>query len=294
MRQLTYFVAVAEAGQVSAAARELYVSQSAVTTAVQGVERELGRAVFERSPRGVTLTAAGRSLLPKARQILELAREAETSAPGDTDIRGTLRVGVTYTVMGYFLPTHIHRLRLQFPHLDLQWFEMDRTSIEQQVVDGDLDLAVVLTSNVDSPKIRYETLVHSSRRLWVAPHHPLAELTEPTLADVAEFPYALLTVDEADQTTRAYWSAKPPTVYLSTSSIEAIRSLVAGGDAITVLSDMVYRPWSLEGGRIEAVVLADPVPDMDIGLAWAQGREFSPEMTVLHDYFRHVIGGRLT
>ncbi|MGC5025366.1 LysR family transcriptional regulator [Tsukamurella sp. DT100] len=286
VRQLRYFVAVAEAGQVSAAARELFVSQSSVTTAMQQIEQQLGTAVLHRTSRGVALTSAGEALLPKARQILDLLEEAESVTAADSHVEGVVRVGVSYTVMGYFLPQHVQRLAVLHPGLKVDWREVDRAEIEEGVVAGDLDFGLLLTSNVaDDERLEHETFVHSRRRLWMAPTHPLAGRDRVGLADVEQYPYALLTVDEADVTTRAYWGDRPMDVLIRTSSIEAIRSVVANGNAVTVLSDMVYRPWSLEGRRIDTTLLRDPVPDMRIGLAWARGREFSPGMAALHDYF---------
>lgn len=289
LRQLRYFVAVAEAGQISAAARELYVSQSAVTTAVQGIERQLGHTVFERQAYGVSLTPTGRALLPKARQILEMVGDAETTTAGDDAVEGELRIGVSYTVFSYFLPHHVHQLSTRYPSLRIHWRELSRTAIERQILDGSLDFGLILTSNVTDDRIERETFVHSRRRLWMAPTHPLAGREGLRLADVAEHPYAMLTVDEAARTTQAYWGALQPQVFVRTSSIEACRSLVANGNAITILSDMVYRPWSLEGRRIDTMVLADPVPDMGIGLAWRRGATFTPAMRVLHDYFSSTL-----
>jgi DNA-binding transcriptional LysR family regulator len=82
------------------------------------------------------------------------------------------------------------------------------------------------------------------------------------LCDVAEHPYVMLTVDEAGHTASRYWSrtAFKPNVIFRTSSVEIVRSMVATGMGITVLSDMVYCPWSLEGQRLETRVVADDIP----------------------------------
>lgn len=285
LRQLRYFVAVAEAGRFSAAARDLYVSQSTVTTAIQDLERHLGHATFERSVRGVELTVAGRTLLPKARQILELVEEAETYTASDADITGRLRVGASYTVMGYFLPQHIPRITARFPGVDFEWRELDRTAIEAELLNGDLDIGVLLTSNLRSEGLAYQALVRSPRRLWVAPSHPLASAIDVRLSDVRGYPYAMLTVDESETSTRAYWPELQPDVFVSTSSLEAIRSLVGNGSAVTVLSDMVYRPWSLEGHRIQPVTVADPIPDMQVGVAWSRGRTDTTATAALRQYF---------
>lgn len=292
VNQLRYFVAVAEAGQISGAARELMVSQSAVTTAVQDLERHLREAVFTRGSRGVTLTRTGAALLPKARDILQMLTEASQVTAVHDEVEGTVRVGVTYTVMGYFVPEHLHRIQARFPRLRIRWEELDRPLLQERVSSGDLDFGLLLTSNVDDPALASETFVHSRRRLWLAPRHPLADQEEIRLSDLSNHPYALLTVDEAARTASNYWGPQwtdlAPAIMLATSSIEAIRSIVANGDAVTVLSDMVYRPWSLEGKRIDTRVLDDHVPDMSVGLVWERGTRFTPAMAALHEYFHHA------
>lgn len=82
-----------------------------------------------------------------------------------------------------------------------------------------------------------------------------------------------------------------PQPIFTTSSVEAVRSMVAGGMGVTILSDMVYRPWSLEGQRLEARPVADEVPSMDVGLAWARGRALSPAAEVFRRFMSVAIGG---
>jgi DNA-binding transcriptional LysR family regulator len=90
------------------------------------------------------------------------------------------------------------------------------------------------------------------------------------LADLAGEPFLMLTVDEAERSAMRYWQRTPhvPNVIFRTLSVDAVRSMVATGMGITILSDMVYRPWSLEGHRIDLKTLDDEVHTMDIGLAW--------------------------
>jgi DNA-binding transcriptional LysR family regulator len=98
----------------------------------------------------------------------------------------------------------------------------------------------------------------------------------------------MLTVDEAAHTTMKYWGKTNfrPKTKLRTSSVEATRSMVANGQGVTILSDMVYRPWSLEGKRLETVSTDIEIPTMDVGIAWRKGTEFSPAMHLLVDYFK--------
>jgi DNA-binding transcriptional LysR family regulator len=77
-------------------------------------------------------------------------------------------------------------------------------------------------------------------------------------------------------------------VTLRTSSVEAVRSLVANGLGVTILSDMVLRPWSLEGKRIETIVPRNPIPPMDVGLAWRRNAQLTPVMEAFRSYFRQT------
>ncbi|MEF2074309.1 LysR family transcriptional regulator [Consotaella aegiceratis] len=290
LRQIRYFVATAEQGQVSQAAVDLAISQSAVTTAIKDLEQTVGTQLFLRSSHGMELTSAGRKFLAHAYDILQKVEEATQLTTVTSEIEGTLTLAATYTVIGYFLPYHIGRLRRQFPHLEIQIFELNRESIEEGLLTNRYDVAVLLTSNILNPELTTETLIRSARRLWVPSQHPLLSVESVGLKDVAEEPYIMLTVDEAAHTSLRYWSPTPfrPHIFLRTSSIEAVRSLVANRQGVAILSDMVHRPWSLEGRRIETINISDPVPSMDVGLAWRRGTEFSPAMDAFRSYFRQA------
>lgn len=290
LRQLKYFRAVAEIGRISHAALQLNISQSAVTTAIRELEELLGQTLFERHPYGVELTRAGRRFLSHAYAVLAAADEAQHMPNEATTIEGTLTIAASYTVLGYFLPHHLQRFEQLHPQITVKVHEVAREAIEEGLITERYDMGVVLTSNVMLREISLETFFGSQRRLWVPSKHPLLEQAEVTLADVAAQPYIMLTVDEAAATALKYWSQTPyqPAVRLRTSSVEAVRSTVANGLGVTILSDMVYRPWSLEGKRIETINLRDAVPTMNIGLGWKQGVAFTPAMATFREYFRQA------
>lgn len=290
LRQLRYFVATAELGQVSQAAVDLAISQSAITAAIKELEEIVGTALFIRMARGMELTSAGRKFLSQAYEILRRLDELTQLSTVTPDLEGTLMVAATYTVIGYFLPAHIARLHRQFPKLEIRLFELTRESIEEGLLTSRYDIAVLLTSNILNPELTMETLIQSARRLWVPSGHPLLTTETVGFREISEEPYIMLTVDEAAHTSLKYWSPTPfqPNIVLRTSSIEAVRSLVANGQGIAILSDMVHRPWSLEGRRIETINVRDKVPSMDVGLAWRRGTEFSPQMRAFRSYFRQA------
>lgn len=287
IRQLTYFLATAETGQVSRAATELSISQSSVTSAIRRLEEELGVPLFHRTAIGMEMTDAGRELMASARDILERLEHARRITRSHSGVTGTISVAATYTVMGYFLPYHLDRLQQRFPGLTIELRELPRESIEEGLMAGRIDMAVLLTSNLANPGLESEPLFRSRRRLWVANNHPLHRAGRATFEQIAQHDYIMLTVDEAAQTAMKYWSMTGlrPRVRLRTSSVEATRSMVANGQGITILSDMVYRPWSLEGKRIGTVTIDRDVPTMDIGLAWRRGQVREGAISVFYDYF---------
>lgn len=294
IRQLRYFIAAAETGQVSHAAMELNISQSAVTAGIQGLEATLGTRLLTRNAQGVSVTPEGARFLLRAKAIIAAVEEAARSPLGEeTQVVGRLRLGLTYTVAGYFMARHYAAFRRIYPGITLELSEQPRPMIERALVSGRIDIAVMLTSNLaDTGALASETLFRSRRRLWLPSDHRLLARPEISLRDVANEPYVMLTVDEAHRTAGRYWDryGLAPKIVFSTSSVEAVRSMVAAGMGVTILSDMVYRPWSLEGQRIEQRQTVEAIPSMDVGLTWANDRPLSGPAKVFRTFISAALG----
>ncbi|MDI9348685.1 MAG: LysR family transcriptional regulator [Candidatus Symbiobacter sp.] len=280
LRQMRYFVRAADSGQVSKAAHDLNVSQSAVTAAIQGLESDLRVKLFDRTPNGLRITAEGALFLARARTALISVDEAiHAPLTLGRNLTGTLRIGVTYTVAGYFFSLFHAQFLQQSPNLDLVVEESPRDLIEKRLIAGDLDVAVVLVSNLQHQDVlAYQKLLQSPRHLWLAANHRLRAYDKITLHDLVDEPFIMLEVDEARHTALRYWDAHQvkPNIIFSTHSVEAVRGLVANGVGVTILSDMVYRPYSLDGQHIEKRELVTAIPTMDIGLVWAKQHGLSP------------------
>jgi len=288
LRQLQYFVAVANSGQISLAAAESNVTQSTMTSAIAELERVLGALLFERRRSGVTLTHRGHLFLQHASAVLEVAADAAQQPFRDQhEVSGTLNLAASYTVLGYFLLPLVARFQKLHPRVRIVPVEHDRARIEASLIRGETELAVALTSNLAEPQ-RFERLVlaRSRRQLWVAAGHPLADVAETSLAEAAPYPYILPLVDEGDAAARRYWdeAGVQPVAWLATSSMEAVREMVALGLGVTILSDMVFRPWSLDGRRIRTVPLRNPVPPMEVGLIWPRQQRLAPVADAFRGY----------
>lgn len=290
LKQIRYFIAAAEAGKISEAAMDLNVSASAVTEAIKELESQLGVRLKNREKQGVSLTYEGYRFLQHAKNIMMTVEDAQYAMGHQPkNLSGRLNLAVTVTVAGYFISKPLARFQRTFPNIEVSLHEHSRHVIEKKIARGQLDLAVALTSNVSrDPCFETLTLFRSQRRLWLSASHRLNEVGTPTLREVAEEPYIQLLIDEAAQTTHNYWSQHGlrPRVVFRTESVEAVRSLVAAGSGVTILSDMVHRPWSLEGMPVQTKPLYESIPTMDTGLLWNKSRPISPAAQAFIDFCR--------
>lgn len=275
LRQIQYFIAVAEQGSVTRAAQNLSISQSSITEALKELENDLGVTLFERHPRGLSITHNGHQFLRHATKILATVSDARTSFSGQQNIpSGTLNIGVTSLVAGYVLSDLLARYRRACPGVDVSAIEDNGGYLEHLLVGGELDVAVMVISNLrDRMALQAEILETSPYRLWLPMRHPLVSADIISIADIAREPLIMLTVDEIEENTGKLLSAlgARPHVAFRTRSVEAVRSLVATGAGVALLPDLVYRPWSLEGDRIESRDVSGSLPVVQVGMVWRKG-----------------------
>ncbi len=284
LRQFRYFIAVAESGSVAGASRMLAIAQSAVTRSMHELEAELGQRLFERSARGVVLTPAGHRFLASARKVIGAVADAtrlhRADGPdGGGGLVGTLAVGVTSLVAGYYLSELLSRFTRNCPAVRVLVTEETPPFLEHLLINGELDVAIMLSNALAEPQaLIAETLTRSPNRVWMASNHPLAQLDEVTLADCAACDQVVLEADRIDDLMRAVWARHQlaPRTLLRTSSLEAVRSLVGAGAGITVLPDFLYRPWTLDAEHVDVRRLRDELPTVDVGLVWRRGLALKP------------------
>ena len=274
LRQLQFFVAVAEQGTVSRAAQSLSISQSSVTEAIKELESDLGVSLFERHPRGLNITHKGHQFLRHATKILAGVSDARRSFAGEATAGGRLQLGVTSLVAGYVLSDILARYRRAFPGVEVTAIEDNGDYLEHLLIGGELDVAVMVTSNLrDRMALQAEIIEVSPYRLWLPLGHHLTGADIISVHDIAREPLIMLTVDEIEENTGKLLVAlgARPHVAFRTRSVEAVRSLVATSAGIALLPDLVYRPWSLEGDRIEQRDVSGSLPVVQVGMVWRRG-----------------------
>jgi DNA-binding transcriptional LysR family regulator len=143
LSDLTTFSTVARLGGVTRAADELNTVQSNITQRIKSLEAEIGTPLFERHSRGMTLTGAGRRLLPYAQRLAALSREAMLAAREDGEPKGPLSIGSMETTAAVRLPSLLAEFHRRFPAVQLSLRTAPTADLVAAVLDGSLDGAFV-------------------------------------------------------------------------------------------------------------------------------------------------------
>lgn len=282
LRQLRYFVTLAEELHFGRAAEREHIVQSALSQQVQRLERELDVRLLERSTHHVALTGAGAAFLVEARQILAHADRAAEAARNTAGTAAPLRVGIidsSYDSM----PQILHEVQARYPGLVIHQVEASVPQQYQQLADGRLDVGVGRAA-LAPPHIASLLFRQDPLGVLVPTSHPFAELEAVTVAVLAKHP--LLLAEEAmapefNQFTVEMCRAAgfTPTVYPGTvESIRAAADLVAVGrclycvpaSCIAALPGTTWRP------------LTEPTSSYPWSVLWRASDE--------SDYVRAVVG----
>lgn len=184
LKQLEYFIALAEAGSFRAAAERCKISQPSLSVQLAELERRLGQTLVERHRSGIILTAAGREALERATAILDGTRHLVARLQSRADgMSGTIRLGASPTLGPYLLPHAIARLHAEHPDLKLVIREAPPDVLGTGLARGEYDLALLqlpVRGDLTTRRLFREPL-----ELVVSADHPLATRGRATRADLA-------------------------------------------------------------------------------------------------------------
>lgn len=188
LRQLEYFVAVAEERHFTRAATRLHVVQSAVSAAIKTLERELGTPLLDRDTKRVRLTDAGEALLPRARIALDAARDARDAvAEVSGGLRGTLRIGTLMSIRVIDLPALLGEYHRRHPGVLIRTAvsPVGSRGLVEMLTDRRLDLAFVSVPGPQPAGVHLVELTSSDMDLAVPFGHPLAGRATVPIAKLA-------------------------------------------------------------------------------------------------------------
>jgi DNA-binding transcriptional LysR family regulator len=282
LRQLEYFVAVAEEANFTRAAERVHITQSGVSAQIRQFERELGADLFDRSGRMVRLTAAGAAALPHARAALAAADAVrETIDDMNGLVRGRLRLGMVTgcTVTPLFdALASFHRLH---PRIEILLAEGNSDVLIEEVKAGTSDIALVGLAGGAPEGLESLTVASEGLVAAVPPDHRLAEQQIVPLRRLATYPLICLPVGTGirgvlDQACAA--AGVRPKIALQATSPDTVADLAARGLGVGVLSA------SMADGRdgLRAVPIEEAELPALLALVWRKG-----ETTVLRALLPH-------
>jgi DNA-binding transcriptional LysR family regulator len=287
------FLAVARTGNLSAAARELAVSQPALTKSVRKLEQQFGVALFDRRARGMTLTPSGAALLAHARLIEAQCRfadaELEALAHGEG---GQLRVGAGTYWGPTLVPLAIARLQSRFPRLRVSLEVGVNASILPRLYAGEFDLVMSALPEASTLPlgIQMEGLGQLHQRIVAGRQHPLHRRRRVTVSDVARHPWVVYQhdadlLDRLNRVMRAR-GGEPANVAVVTTSLLAVIQLLKTGAYLACLPDAYLR--AMPEPQIAVLPLAREIWSFPSGALYhASLRSFAP-VTALIDALRDL------
>ncbi|MFE4576658.1 LysR family transcriptional regulator [Streptomyces chartreusis] len=294
VRDLRYFVAVAEELHFTRAAERLYVSQPALSKQVRALERHLGAELFRRDPQGVTLTEAGEALLPHARRVLAAWSEGSAALEAArAAARSTLVVGMsTSPGRGGLLPAIRSRFTAAHPDTALRLRQVSWEDPTAGLADGDADIAFVWLPLPDAERYGWTVVAEEPRLVALPETHRLASRPEIDFADLLDEPFLALPAGAGPL--RDYWLAleeragRPPRIGAEIAGTEeTYEALVAGLGVCLVATGNA--PLITLGGVVTRPVRG--LAPSRFALAWRREDARRPLVRAYAEACRRVAGG---
>ena len=230
---LRAFVEVADHNSFSAAAASLYLTQPAISKRVAQLEGELGVRLFDRIGRRISLTSTGTALLPRARRLLNDARDIKRLvADLSGEVRGRLVMGTSHHIGLHRLPVPLKRFTERFAQVELDIRFMDSEAACRAVETGELELAIVTLPPSAPANLETQPIWHDPLAFMVARDHPLAGRTHVELDELLSYPAVLpgpTTYTRAILETAVRSTGAELRVGMATNYLETLHMLVATG-----------------------------------------------------------------
>jgi len=284
LRQLEYFVAVAEEANFTRAAERVHISQSGISAQIRQLEHDLGATLIDRSSRTATLTSAGEAALVHARAALASA-DAMRQAVDEVNqlIRGRLVVGMVTACTVKPLFDALSAFHVAHPGIEITLTEDSSDRLVERVRAGAIDLALVGTATAPPEGLDAFPIISEGLVAAVPPGHPLAGRSRVTLAELADHAIVCMPTGTGIRTVFDQACAAAglrPDIALQASAPDAVADLAIRGLGVAVLSESMATDYR---GRLTAVALDDVDIPAVLALVWK-----SPAGPALRELVQHT------
>ncbi|MEL5991098.1 LysR family transcriptional regulator [Microbacterium phosphatis] len=269
--QVRYFVAVADELHFGRAAERLRIAAPSLSQQIARLERTLGAQLFERGPRSVALTAAGRELLPLAREAERTHRAVDRWRPG-SDAAALLRVGVVAAGAGSVTTRILREVVETQPRVRVELVRLAFFEGAGSLRRGDVDVVIGPAEEAAGEGILAEPLADEARVLVMPADHPLASRASISITETDDLGF--VTIGDVPPPVRDWWLVDPrpsgarPRVVAQADGVEGLMELCAAGIGVNIAAasaETHYRRDDL------AFVPIHDIPPARIDLSWREG-----------------------
>ncbi|ONI89616.1 LysR family transcriptional regulator [Actinosynnema sp. ALI-1.44] len=272
--QLRYFEAAARHLSMTAAARELVVSQSAVSTAIAQLERELGvQLLLRHHARGLSLTTVGQAFHQRVLDFLAHGAElVEAARHAGAGLVGPLAVGCFATLAPFRLPGLLAEFERRHPKVVVAVREGEHSALKAALRSGECEVALLYGYDLDDDIDRVVVDTAPPYAL-VAADHRLAARETVSLAELADEPMVLLDLPHSREYLQSVLldAGVVPVIRHRTTGYETVRALVAHGHGFALLNQRPPVDMTYAGARAVPLALTDDVAALEIVVAWMRG-----------------------
>ncbi|MFJ2330956.1 LysR family transcriptional regulator [Pseudomonas helleri] len=239
LANLNAFIAIAETGSFSGAAERLFLTQPAISKRIASIEQQLKLRLFDRLGREVSLTEAGRALLPRAYQILNVlddTRRALNNLNGE--VSGRLTLATSHHIGLHRLPPLLREFTRRYPKVALDIQFLDSEVAYEEILHGRAELAVITLAPEPHSLIRAVPVWDDPLDFVVAPEHSLTQQTSVSMSDIAHHPAVFPggnTFTHHIVQRLFEGQGLTPNIAMSTNYLETIKMMVSIGLAWSVL-----------------------------------------------------------
>ncbi|WP_097329003.1 LysR family transcriptional regulator [Paractinoplanes atraurantiacus] len=291
---LEVFRTVARLGSITAAAKQLQFTQSAVSRQISALESEWGAQVFDRLPRGVALTEEGRVLLPHAEAVLNRLSNARTAVEELRELGGgRLRVGAFPTAVAALVPRALAGFRKAYPQVALGLVEGLTPTLLEKLADGEADVAVVSSSpGFENDESRFELRHILDERLLVAValDHPLANRRTVRLAELADDPFIAGSAHAEETLLRTSLpSSFEPRIEIVAAEWTGKLGCVAAGLGVALVPALALRSTPPDIALLR--LHRDDEPTRRVYAATPAGRSVPPAVSRFLGFLEHALPG---
>jgi DNA-binding transcriptional LysR family regulator len=290
-RELKTFQAVATLMSFHKAADVLHYAQSTISAQIRSLENNIGKALFKREGKKISLTKAGSALLHYAERLIAIEKEIRYNLGCIDEPHGSLSIKLPQSVSTYLLPSLIKDFSIVFSgiHIDFDW--CTHYSLAEAFDSGNTDLAFLITNDFNSKKLHKETLFNVNLNIICHPHNPLAKKNK---MEVSDFKNEILILPKSDcsyghilEEILLKANANPKVVY-HFNSIEAIKQTIAAGTGVTIIPDFAIKP-ECESGKLTVLHWKGPDFNAELLFIWNREKQLMEPIQVFMNMVRKYL-----